>query len=79
MDGKVMFQGPGANKGFIDRQHAIKDATIPTTGWDMLKYWFGKDFTKVPTCNGWRLDMGKLVVPNVYLDIDLLKVVAPNF
>jgi hypothetical protein len=30
-------------------------------------------------CNNWRYDMGKLIVLNVFLDIDLLRVVVGRY
>lgn len=74
-----MFHRPGVKKGIVDKQCTIKDATLSYTRWSLLQGWFGNKNAHIPICNPWRLDMGKLIVPNMYLDIDLLKANVANY
>lgn len=52
---------------------------LPFTGWELFNGWFENKNCGVLVGNPWNLDMGKLIVENVYKGIDSLKVVATNY
>lgn len=46
------------------------------TGVDMFILWYGHRNLQSPFSSAWQYYLGKLVVPNVFVDVDLLKEVA---
>lgn len=42
-------------------------------------YWYQKRNDKVPASNPWTLDLAKLIVPNVFIDIELIKDLSNSY
>lgn len=66
-------------EGLIDKNNSIKYARLPYIGWELLYSWFKNINLGIAVGNPLNCDLGKLTVPNVYMDVDLLKVVANNY
>lgn len=49
------------------------------TGVELFKLWYGQRNLQSPFLSAWQYDLDKLVVPNVFMDVDLLKVVADRY
>lgn len=77
--GRVLFHGPIVKEGLIDKACFIKDIEVPYIGWQMFQHWFGNRNLGSPFSNLWDLNMGRLIVPNVYMDVDLLKDIASKY
>lgn len=45
----------------------------------MFKLWNGQRNLQSPFSSVWQYDLGKLLVPNVFMDIDLLKAIANRY
>lgn len=48
-------------------------------GLQLFKRWFSKRKLLAPNGNIWNFDLGKLVVPRVFMDSDLLTTVSQNY
>ena len=77
--GLVLMRGTALGEGLRYRTYNIADARVPMTGLELFRRWYGQRNAPHPFSNGWRYDMGKLVVPNVFLDVDLLLAVAARY
>lgn len=55
-----------------DKYEGVVDAFMPINGLEIFRWWYGQANLGAPSCNVWQHDFGKLVVPIVYRDIDLL-------
>jgi hypothetical protein len=77
--GLVLMQGNKLAEGLICSSSNVTEVRTPLSRLEMFRLWFGQRNLQHPLCNGWKYDMGKLVVPNVFLDVDLLRVVASRY
>lgn len=77
--GLVLMRGKILREGLVYNCSNIADARVPLIGLEMFRIWYGQRNFPHPFSNGWMYDMGKLVVPNVFPDIDLLRVVAMGY
>ena len=78
-NGLVLMQGKILGEGLVYNCSNIADARVPLTGLEMFRLWYGQRNLPHPFSNGWMYDMGKLVVPNVFLDVDLLRAAAARY
>ena len=46
---------------------------------DLFKRWFSKRNQGTPLSNIWDFDVGKLVVPSIFWDVDLLVILAKRY
>lgn len=74
--------------GLYDMGNYIRDAKIGTlnasgifdlTGMTLFMLGFSQRNAPVPTSNIWQFDLGKLVVPSVFLDADVMIQIAKNY
>ena len=65
--------------GLYDRGNWVRDAIITKSGLHPFKKWFSKRKLYAPHGNIWNFDLGKLVVPGVFMDSDLLIAIAKNY
>lgn len=63
-------------EGLTNKEFHLADANIPVTGLEILKLWYGQKQLNSPLSNLWQYDLGKFVVPGVFMNVDLLKPVA---
>lgn len=77
--GLVLMQGNKLVEGLVYNSCNVVEVRAPLGGLDMFKLWYGQRNLQHPLCNRWKYDMEKLVVPNVFPDIDLLRVVASRY
>ena len=59
---------------FFDPYAKCRDARCPdANGGEPFYYFYCNREKKVPVCNPWKKNLAKLIVPEVFLDIDLMK------
>ncbi len=59
--------------GLYDKGNWVRDAQTSQTGLSLFKKWFAERKLYAPHANIWNFDLGKLVVPSVFMDFDLLE------
>ena len=65
--------------GLYDKGNWVKDAVTAQTGLVLFKKWFSERKLFAPHANVWNFDLGKLVVPSVFMDYDLLEAISKNY
>ena len=65
--------------GLYDKGNWVRDATTTQTGLVLFKKWFSERKLFAPHANIWNFDLGKLVVPSVFMDYDLLEAIAKKY
>lgn len=48
-------------------------------GWNLYWYFYRNRNDKVPTSNPWTLDLAKQIVPNIFIDIELIKALSHSY
>lgn len=48
-------------------------------GGDLFLYFYKNKDGKVPVSNPWTLDLGKLIVQNVFVDVELIQTLVENY
>ena len=48
-------------------------------GHSLFWYFFANSIEKEPKNNPWRFDLEKVVVPNVFVDVELINVLAKHY
>ena len=78
---KLTSLNPGLNivDGFYDKGNWVRDAITSETSLFLFKKWFLEMNLFSPHLNIWNFDLGKLVVPSVFMDYDLLEAIARNY
>lgn len=62
------------DKAFINPYAACRDALVPgMNGYELFMYFFYNRVERVPICNPWMRNLAKLIMPNVFVDVDLMK------
>lgn len=78
-----LFQGSTMQEGmkatFGDSESGCRDAHTNDRGWDVFYNFYGKRDKSIPVSNPWRLNLGKLVVPNVFVEPMLIRELAKNY
>lgn len=64
--------------GLYDKGYWLRDAQIGMTGLGLCRVGFGQRNSSTPINNIWELDVGNLVVPGVFMNVDLLTQIAKN-
>lgn len=64
----------------LDDYHNIRDNETPgTTGFSLFNYFY-KNFDKaIPVSNPWTCGLARLIVPDVYIDVDLFLDLANHY
>lgn len=65
--------------GLYDKGCWLTDPQLGMTGLGLFRVGFGQQNTPSPINNIWELDVGKLVAPRVFMDIDLLTQIAKSY
>ena len=65
--------------GLYEKGNWVRDAMTSQTGLVLFKKWFSERNLFAPHANIWNFDLGKLVVPSVFMDYDLLEAIAKNY
>ena len=59
---------------FRDAYSFCRDAQVPhTNGTELFWFFYKNRVQNVPVSNPWTRNLGKLIVPEVYMDVDLIK------
>ena len=65
--------------GLYDKGNWVQDAQTSQTGLNLFKKWFAERKLFAPHANIWNFYLGKLVVPSVFMDYDLLEAIAKSY
>ena len=65
--------------GFYDRRNMLNDAETYVGGMKLFRKWFLKRNQGTPHSNVCEFNVGKLVVPRVFVDVDLLMDMAKRY
>lgn len=65
--------------GLYDKGNWLRDPQIGMSGLGLFKVGFGQRHSLAPLNSIWELDVGKLIVPSVFMDKDLLTLIAQNY
>lgn len=57
----------------------MRDAETSTSGLELFRKWFSERKHDAPLSNVWQFDIGKLIVPRVFFDDDLLTMIAKRY
>lgn len=57
----------------------VGDLYTTIRGYELFLFHYHRREKPKPICNPWQLGVGKLVVPNVFVNIDLLELLELNF
>lgn len=66
-------------EGLYDKGNWLRDPHIGLSILGLFKVGFGMRHSPTPMNSIWELDVGKLVVPGVFMDVDLLTQIAHNY
>lgn len=66
-------------EGLYDKGNWLRDPQIGMFGLGLFKVGFSMRNSPAPQNSTWELDVGKLVVPGVFFDVDLLTKIAHNY
>ena len=55
-----------------DRYDEVVDTHMPIKGFQTFRWWYGYKKSSFPNNNVWQYDLGKLVMPTIFKDVDLL-------
>ena len=66
-------------EGLYNRSNLLRDVDTTMGGMDLFKSWFSQRNKGTLLSNVWEFDVGKLVVPVVFLDVDLLVSLAKRY
>ena len=72
---------PGSLSAILENDHIFRDpyflvhdSKFPrTNGFDLFMFFYQNRIEKLPVCNPWNRNMEKLIFPEVFIDVDLLK------
>ena len=64
---------------FYDRSDFLKDIETSISGMVLFRRWFSQRKQGTPHSNVWEFDVGKLVVPRVFVESDLLMDMAKRY
>lgn len=67
------------SEGFYDKDHCLRDVEVSIGGLELFKKWFEKRNLDTPMRNVWEFDIGKLIIPRVFFDSDLLADMAKKY
>lgn len=69
-----------ADHAFVDPYTLCRDATFPgVIGYDIFKYFYHNREKKITVCNAWKKNLEKLIFPEVFVDIDLVKALIKSY
>ena len=63
----------------FDKGNRVWDANTSQTTLNLFKKWFAERKLFGPHANIWNFDLGKLVVPSVFMDYDLLEAMEKSY
>lgn len=66
-------------EGLEDRFEDLGDIWIELRGYELFIYGSNRRVSPQPFNNLWRLNLGRLVVANVFMNVELMKALANNY
>lgn len=69
----------GKKNFLVDIAQSCRDALISKSGWDLFLYFYNKRNEKISVSNAWMLDIARLIVPNVFFDVEFIRLLAKNY
>lgn len=67
------------SEGFYDKGNWVRDAETSIGGLELFRKWVLQRKHDTPLTNVWEFGIGKLVVPSVFMDENLLKMLAKRY
>ena len=67
------------NKSFYDNINCLKDVETSTSGLEIFRKWFFKRKHDTSLRNVWQFDIGKLIVPSIFFDYNLLIMITKRY
>ena len=65
---------------FRDPYALVRDVECPRTdGFELFKYFYENRTDKVPIYNPWNRNMAKVICPEVFIDVDLVKALIKSY
>lgn len=74
-----IIQGKILGEGLVDKAYTISNARVPMTRVNMFKLWYRQRNFRSLFLSAWQYDLGKLMVPNFFMHVDLLRAVADKY
>lgn len=62
-----------------DNQEFVGDIWTKIRGYDLFMFHWKRRMSLEPVSNPWRLNIGRLVVPNVFISLELIKALASKY
>ena len=62
-----------------DKCKFIGDAWTAVRGYELFNFHYHRQNRFEPVCNPWKLNLGKLVCPNVFVNAELVKLLADHY
>ena len=56
-----------------DKYGEVADSALPKPGLEIFWWWYAQDNVEPPACNVWKHDLGKLVYPTVFRDMNFFE------
>jgi len=57
----------------------LRNIWTPIKAYELFKFHYNRRFRNSPVSNPWHLNLGKLVVPDVFLNVELLQLLAKQY
>ncbi len=67
------------DEGLYDNGNLLRDAKISFGGIVLFRKWFSQRNQGIPLSNVWDFDVGRLILPSVFMDEDLLIALAKRY
>lgn len=77
--GQRFAHGHTLVESLVNKPRMISDARVPMSGLSMFKLWFGQRNLPAPFSQVWQYDLGKFIVPTMFMDVDSLRAVADKY
>lgn len=77
--GQRFVSGKFLGEGLTNKAFCLADVSVPMTGLEMFKLWYGQRNLHSPLSSPQQYDLGKLLVSSVFMDVDILNVVANRY
>lgn len=62
-----------------DKHKSLGDVWTPHRSYDLFIYHYKKKYRHRPILNPWNMNLAKLVMPNVFVNVELIKKLARNY
>lgn len=64
---------------FKDKYQVVGDIWTNIRGFELFLFHYQRRTNLEPICNPWRMNLGKIAIPNVFMDVELVKFLAKHY